>query len=347
MPSKTILSLLSLLPTLYAYKVDSSCSGSDASLMKTAAEQAFDMASQAYDALTMTGIRDSNVDRLVELLFCREGQSAADLDTSALINSFLGIKSMRNENADPGNNPDEVVIYCDMERLEERDDGWYDTVTGIALEDPPDHELQECRDKKDRTLMYTWVPENEDQQPIGPGQVTICPWFLQYSRQLKYKTFKDISSKYLKALFQIPLSTTKLGPFEPIDTVNLLDKVLLHEFTHTVAGGRTLDVNWPDNEMFGKAYGWSSCKELAKSGQVGADYNADTLALFGSGIRLLKQEPPAYITDDGRVTKKNPAAKRAVPSYFEYPRSTAPSRAFETFITVIKERRAMATTIVS
>lgn len=127
MNSKLSLVLLSALPCLYAYKIDASCSGNDASLMKDAAEQAFDMASQAYDALTVTGMRDSNVDRLVELLFCREGQAAADLDTSALINSYLGIRQMRNENPDVGNNPDEVVIYCNMDRLEKRADGWYDT----------------------------------------------------------------------------------------------------------------------------------------------------------------------------------------------------------------------------
>jgi len=36
---------------------------------------------------------------------------------------------------------------------------------------------------------------------------------------------------------------TQVWPFDPIDAVNLLDKVLLHEFTHTVAGGKLVDVS--------------------------------------------------------------------------------------------------------
>jgi len=35
---------------------------------------------------------------------------------------------------------------------------------------------------------------------------------------------------------------TKGWPYKPIDALALLDKVLLHEFTHTVAGGKKKDV---------------------------------------------------------------------------------------------------------
>lgn len=91
-----------------------------------------------------------------------------------------------------------------MDRLEERADGWYDkgmqanvsrivpsdlqfAVSDIALSDPPDHELSECIAKSDKTLAFTWTPANQQGNAVGPGQVTICSWFLQFSRKLRYK----------------------------------------------------------------------------------------------------------------------------------------------------------------
>jgi len=51
-----------------------------------------------------------------------------------------------------------------------------------------------------------------------------------------------LTPKSTLATIVIP-PATQVWPFDPIDAVNLLDKVLLHEFTHTVAGGKLVDVS--------------------------------------------------------------------------------------------------------
>jgi hypothetical protein len=101
---------------------------------------------------------------------------------------------------------------------------------------------------------------------------------------------------------------TKGWPFTPIDAINLLDKVLLHEFTHTDACGRLRDVRAISYNchstsrhadglkvpmakggapIFGVAYGWNAATTLAKQENVAVDdmpvRNSDSFALFASG----------------------------------------------------------------
>ena len=111
------------------------------------------------------------------------------------------------------------------------------------------------------------------------------------------------------ALAAIPVST-HVWPFTPIDAINLLDKVLLHEMTHTTAAGglhdvRTLlpvkpwdaivlthgqvkmDKDGAPPPFGGLAYGWKAATALAKQNNVQIQkqprQNSDTYALFGSG----------------------------------------------------------------
>jgi hypothetical protein len=92
-----------------------------------------------------------------------------------------------------------------------------------------------------------------------------------------------------------------------------LDKVLLHEMTHTDKGGWTTDVSLSLSYLYASltylqasvgrnilaqmkpAYGWSRCKDLATGGNWDTEEdknaptnNADTLALFGSSKSLLE-----------------------------------------------------------
>lgn len=104
-------------------------------------------------------------------------------------------------------------------------------------------------------------------------------------------------------------SSTFEWPFTPVDAINLLDKVLLHEFTHTHACGRLADVSVsqyrPSTSLlradrskvtmpiggaptFGKAYGWNAATTLARQQdndlQKSPLRNSDTFALFASGM---------------------------------------------------------------
>lgn len=66
-----------------------------------------------------------------------------------------------------------------------------------------------------------------------------------------------------------------------------------------------------------------------------------SLALFASAVRLLNQDPPKYIADDGSLLDSSPLKRRdELPRELELP--TTPV-AFETFITMIKEKQARET----
>lgn len=106
--------------------------------------------------------------------------------------------------------------------------------------------------------------------------------------------------------------------------------VLLHELTHTSAGGEREDVAVAKAGAFGlfkgKAYGWENMKRLAKKlpyvdtrNKNACDNNADSLAYFALGMIVLyvdglvlltifvgcdlmsDSDNPFTITDDGKL----------------------------------------------
>ena len=92
------------------------------------------------------------------------------------------------------------------------------------------------------------------------------------------------------------------------------------------------------------AYGWKNALQLAKAPGSGfaqvAQKNADTLALFAAGVRLLKEETPRYVSEQGKIETSNPISKRDDIFGLEQPSTPA---AFETFITAVRERYAAET----
>jgi hypothetical protein len=59
------------------------------------------------------------------------------------------------------------------------------------------------------------------------------------------------------------------------------------------------------------------------------------------GVRLLRQEPPVYIANNGRTTSSL-ATKRDVPLEIQYKQTPA---AFEGFITRVRAERAVNTAV--
>lgn len=95
---------------------------------------------------------------------------------------------------------------------------------------------------------------------------------------------------------------------------------------------------------FGRAYGWRNALTLAKRpgqrlNQV-AQRNADSIALFAAGIRLLNQDPPLFIRDDGSVNRDIVLRRAVMPRELNYPVTPA---AFGAFITMVREDFAGAT----
>jgi hypothetical protein len=160
-------------------------------------------------------------------------------------------------------------------------------------------------------VAYTWNSPNEDKPP----QIQICPWFINWMKSVDTHSLKDAQPK---ALFWRAVSTSlsKMHTLlTPIDVDSLLDKVILHELTHTRVAGVAEDV---DGSSFATVrYGWNRCRKLAQEGSDDLDrqsqVNADSIALCGSGMLALSvdlvQDADAPIAirfiKDGREVKEN------------------------------------------
>ena len=88
-----LLTLSVSIATIEAYKIDSASCGDDAPWLNSALYDAFDMAKKASEAIDAP-TRDPNVNRLIDLLFCEEGDDPATVDLSSASASFSGVSSM-------------------------------------------------------------------------------------------------------------------------------------------------------------------------------------------------------------------------------------------------------------
>ncbi|CAK1366980.1 unnamed protein product [Cercospora beticola] len=205
-----------------------------------------------------------------------------------------------------------VMIYCNEDRFQKRADGtWVDTVSQVIPIGG-----KECTAKDFTTMAYTMVPgravfENH------PSQITICPWLFQWARQRKYKKYADMQGGIAKAWTKRTLQATlrALGREDGIDKMRLLDQTILHELTHTLVGGRSLDVKVAGLLGSEKSYGWKNCLALAKNGGMHPEDdklprtaldNADSLALFGLAVKLLREQTPLYVLENGGLTNRRP-----------------------------------------
>ncbi|KAF2722593.1 hypothetical protein K431DRAFT_311582 [Polychaeton citri CBS 116435] len=357
---KTFLTLFSLglawlASCIHAYGIDNSCADQD--LIQAAADSAVDMAAKALDAVEPPNgaARDQNVERLLDLLF-RGPVTLSLVDDGRLLRRIAGVFrgvakfAGKTNMVQPASAPtiaDGVNIYCNVDRVLKRKNGDYaDTSTGYILEDFDDSALNSCKTLSG-DIAITWTPDaTEDGNLYYPSQVTLCPWFYQWGRSQSLQQWSDLRTKSLLATAVIP-AVTKGWPFTPIDAINLLDKVLLHEFTHTHACGGLRDVVMAKGgaPFFGVAYGWNAATTLARQDNAGLDNtparNSDSYALFASGVRLLSKQPPVYIADDGKTVSTRPT-KRDVPPEIQYPQTPA---AFEGFITHLRAQRAVATAV--
>lgn len=84
------------------------------------------------------------------------------------------------------------------------------------------------------------------------------------------------------------------------------------------------------------AYGWKSALKVPTldNGQENAQRNADSIALFAAGVRMLNSDRPLFIADSGRVSKTRQTKRDVLPLELERPTTPA---AFETFITLLRK----------
>lgn len=201
------------------------------------------------------------------------------------------------------------------------------------------HYLDHCNFVIEGTLAFTFDPSDLDSdteddsalpQGFEPSQITLCPWFLRWARGKTFKVSRPTMIEYLLRFTDIELqvwddfSFRAAGAktfqklitnvwFAPIDAVSALDKLILHEMTHTMVCADTAQddvvdvsacllvdydqyVNLIQIAMaeggapgFGVAYGWKAANTLAQQYTSHQDenrhpiHNADSYALLASG----------------------------------------------------------------
>ncbi|KAJ5464868.1 uncharacterized protein N7458_000554 [Penicillium daleae] len=307
-----------------SWKLDKSCQTSDLNdMVTTAVNNAFAMANDEADVLTKIlanqdlGQNKENILNVVKWMFTKDGEEPnrerigvlksiftcsfilileVGLLTVTARMSLLAKAKDRKDDEDPDGST--IVIYCGFDRFEPRPGGqWYDKDIDEVLE--KDQSFEACKGLQPN-VAYTWVPEENSK----PSQVQLCPWFLNWMKSKDTKSLRDAEAKGLfwRAISKgLSKAHTLLTP---IDVISLLDKVVLHELTHTRVAGESLDVDGPS--FLTVRYGWNRCRKLAQEGSDDrnrqAQVNADSIALCGSAIRYIKQGK--QVKENGDVEDK-------------------------------------------
>lgn len=118
----------------------------------------------------------------------------------------------------------------------------------------------------------------------GADTIQLCQWLLQYMAAQRWSDVKSLDPRWLVNPPQEAITTIAKYKGTPIDLYGLLEAAILHELTHTVAGGESDDVPGPLTNLVGTG-GWGST--LVVRGTGGAK-NAESLAMFGLGSKLVQ-----------------------------------------------------------
>ncbi|PLN85692.1 hypothetical protein BDW42DRAFT_190714 [Aspergillus taichungensis] len=179
-----------------------------------------------------------------------------------------GVKDMR----DP-------IIFCDQSRWEKvpsakpgEPDAYRNKVTK-KFDPNPNGLLARCMNEKSMT-GYSSRFEGEDAED-SQDFIQLCPWWLKWLEKDDFQ--KDINKWDDKkwAEWNMPEYDFKQGEEGYVDSVYAFERTLIHEFSHTANGGRTVDLKGPDGTQ---QYGWLKCADPPRGFDMWT--NADTLALF-------------------------------------------------------------------
>ncbi|KAH8724711.1 hypothetical protein GQ44DRAFT_727499 [Phaeosphaeriaceae sp. PMI808] len=163
-----------------------------------------------------------------------------------------------------------------------------------------------------KTLESTYYVTIDDGQF---NEIQICPWFLEKSRGFKFSDLLDLLHQPFVAFLSrmaVPAAARLL--YTPIDAFVLMDKVIVHELTHTDQAYLTDRMSTVD--LGDDPYGFKNAKAMAQKYRANPIIpndpmkNADSHALFAVGAWIISQTGVA-IGQDGTFTKPqtNPKAR--------------------------------------
>jgi hypothetical protein len=191
-------------------------------------DAAFRLLANAVTELNRTPIRP-DVDNWFNTLFGRPVPSARENYVLQRMTLLAAISQHnQNDQTTPGGIID-VRFYCTTDRITRRNNGIIinkDRNLAYNKEDTKSRFLN-CYDLKPPTLMITMRFTNEF------NEIQICPWFLRKARGFKFVDLMDTSQPFYSLVSRVAIPLAARTMYTPIDAFLLMDKVIVHELTHT------------------------------------------------------------------------------------------------------------------
>ncbi|KAI4949074.1 hypothetical protein J4E91_005537 [Alternaria rosae] len=304
------LMILALICGVDAYMIDDDCGG----FVEKKIDSAFRLISTVITELEKTPV-NADVDDLFNTLF---GETATSIgNNGARTDHFLprmkrlAAIQKRIDSDQTSSEADiyDVRFYCTTNRIVKRSDGEYVNKDRNNLAYNPKElksEFAHCYNIEQPTLMITMTTTG------GHSEIQICPWFLRKSRGFKFTDLQDTSQPFYAMLSKLIIPIAAVTRYRPIDALVLMDKVIVHELTHTTQA-RPATSDMTDN-----AYGFKNARRLVQAWQADKSlerdpiFNADSNALFAVGTWIIINTGSGIGTD-GSFTKPSGNPKAVKP----------------------------------
>ncbi|KAF1846476.1 uncharacterized protein K460DRAFT_406679 [Cucurbitaria berberidis CBS 394.84] len=302
--------LLGFHGSVHGYMIDQDC-GEDTQFVKDRIDTAFRLIANAVTELNRDPI-NVDVDDWHNELFGRR----FDPEYTGIIKKrFVALSRLsqhnNNDQTSIAQNIVDVRVYCTVKRIGKNKEGIYiNKDRNVAYEkgdlSKPGGRFGNCYDIKDPTMMVTLTAGKEF------SEIQICPWYLRKARGFKFKDLADIPASIYSALGKVAIPTMAKLKYTPIDIFLLMDKVIVHELTHTEqAFPATKDLD-------PKPYGLKNAKKLVliynqnPEAQFDPLQNADSNSLFAVGTWLIVQPDGGPINPDGTFRKPQTTPKAKI-----------------------------------
>ena len=167
------------------------------------------------------------------------------------------------------------MIFCDYSRIatERVGESWHDTRLDALITNKA---YNACTPGQ---LLAAWTAHHE----IKPDQIQLCPWFLTFFWRQKYSQSDPVDESWLVDIPQEATDAMNAVHSTPIDCFALLERILLHELTHTTVAGRSVDLVSKTSQPSG----WLYCLDVATPH---GSTNAESLAYAGVGASIIAKK---------------------------------------------------------
>jgi hypothetical protein len=217
-------------------------------------DAAFRIMATAVTELNVNPV-NPNIDNLHNSLFGLPWDNSKPHNVKKTFESLARISQHNNVDqtvAGPlGQGISDVRFYCTVDRIEKRRDGdtiqYFNKDRNVVYKadelTSPGGSYANCFDIRDSTMMVTLKVKEKF------SEIQICPWFLRKARDFKFRDLGDFKSLAFTTLSRVAIPIVAWTMYRPIDLFLLVDKMIVHELTHTE------QALYPTIDMRPKAYG--------------------------------------------------------------------------------------------